>query len=96
MHAFLGLCNYYRRHVKDISRLERPLRDVIKNFPGTKQIPWDVHKEALDAFYELQEAVGKCPRLFFYDSTMPVYIHTDACNGGIGGYRVNVGTNGMG
>ena len=53
MQSFLGLCNYYRRHVKDIARLEQPLRDIIKAFPGTKQIPWEDHKEALDAFYEL-------------------------------------------
>ena len=94
MQSFLGLCNYYRRHVKDIARLEQPLRDIIKTFPGTKQIPWEVHKEALAAFHELQNAVGKCPRLFFYDNTMPVHIHTDACNGGSGGYVYQLGEDG--
>ena len=86
MHSFLGLCNYYRRHVQHIAQLEQPLRNIITRFPGTRLIPWHTEQEALRAFHQLREAVANCPRLFFYDNRMPVYVHTDACNGGIGGY----------
>ena len=94
MQSFLGLCNYYRRHVKDIAQLEQPLRNIITRFPGTRQIPWINEQEALKAFHQLREAVGSCPRLFFYDNRMPVYVHTDACNGGIGGYLFQLGEDG--
>ena len=86
MHSFVGLCNYYRRHVKNISELEQPLRRIISLYPGVRKIAWDKHPEEAAAFEKMKLAVGNCPRLFFYNSHMPVYVHTDACNNGIGGY----------
>ena len=86
MHSFVALCDYYRQHVERINELERPLRKLMQTYPGTKKIPWDQHPGDEKAFYQLRQAVGECPRLFFYDSHMPVFVHTDACNGGIGGY----------
>jgi hypothetical protein len=83
MHSFVALCNYYRQHVERINELERPLRQLMQTYPGTKKIPWDQHPGDEKAFYQLRQAVGECPRLFFYDSHMPVFVHTDACNGGI-------------
>ena len=38
MHSFVGLCNYYRRHVKNISELEQPLRRIISLYPGVRKI----------------------------------------------------------
>ena len=68
------------------NELERQLWKLMALYPGTQKIPWAQHPEESKAFYRLRTAVGECPRLFFYDSHMPVVVNTDACNGGIGGY----------
>ena len=86
MHSFLGLTNYYRKHVKGIAGLDQPLRQLVTKYPGTRKIPWAQYPTEKQAFYALRKAVAQCPRLFFYDSRMPVHVHTDACNNGIGGY----------
>ena len=94
LHTFVGLCNYFRKHVGDIAKLESPLRELIALYPGTKKIKWATHPEAKAAFYKLQTAVGKCPKLFFYNEHMPVFLHTDACNNGIGAYLFQVDDDG--
>ena len=94
LHTFVGLCNYFRKHVGDIAKLESPLRGLIAMYPGTKKIKWETHPEAKAAFYALQTAVGKCPKLFFYNEHMPVFLHTDACNNGIGAYLFQVDEDG--
>ena len=59
-----------------------------KTYKGTRKIPWTTPelKEVEAAFYTLQQEVGKCPKLFFYDETSPVFLHTDACDHGMGAY----------
>ena len=94
MHSFIGLCNYYRQHVEGIAEMEQPLRRLITAYPGIKKIPWDKHPDEAKAYLKLKEAVGKCPKLFFYDSRMRVYVYTDACNNGIGGYVFQKGPDG--
>ena len=44
------------------------------------------HPDERKAFMDLKTAIGYCPKLFYYNPSMPVFVHTDACNGGIGGY----------
>ena len=86
LNSFLGLGNYFRAHVKDVARLEKPLRRLAEKYPGSKKIPWGDHPDERKAFMDLKTAIGYCPKLFYYNPSMPVFVHTDACNGGIGGY----------
>lgn len=86
MQSFLGLCNYFRRHVKEIADTEKPLRILSTKFPGSRKIPWENHPEEAKVFQKLKNAVWDCPKLFFYDPHLPVHLHTDACNTGIGAY----------
>ena len=55
LHKFVGLCNYFRKHVGDIAKLESPLRGLIALYAGTRKIQWTKHPEAKEAFYKLQE-----------------------------------------
>ena len=86
LHSFVGLANYFRKHVKEYTRLDQTLRRVMEKYPGNRKIPWNTLLEEQTAFYALKQAVVDCPKLFFYDDKMSVHLHTDACNGGIGAY----------
>ena len=86
MQSFLGLCNYFRRHVRNIADEEKTLRILSTQYPGSRKIPWEKHPEEQTAFKKLKNAVWDCPKLFFYDPHLPVHLHTDACNTGIGAY----------
>ena len=94
--SFVCLCNFFRKHVRDIAALESPLRRVAEAYKGTRKIPWDTPElhDTKTAFYKMQEEVGKCPKLFFYDETSPVYLHTDACDHGMGAYLYQVNDKG--
>jgi hypothetical protein len=37
-------------------------------------------------FRDVQESVGKCPKLFYVDLSLPIHVRTDASDYGIGGY----------
>jgi hypothetical protein len=88
LQSFLRLANYFRAHVRDIHVHEKPLRQLIVNYPGTTVIQW--LPPAIKAFEALKEAVWRCPALFFVDGVSPVYLHTDACDTGIGAYLFQI------
>lgn len=94
LQSFLGLTTYFRDHVQDMTKLERPLRDMLKAKANKKHVSltWDDSTRA--AFKELQKAVWNCATLFFYDNTLPVFLHTDACDTGIGAYLFQIDRNG--
>ena len=91
MKQFLGLCNYFHTHVKDMSTLTNPLSDLVyseDNVTYTKRqratrIEWD-EKSRL-AFQDLKEAIDNLPLLHFIDVRAPIYLETDASDYGIGG-----------
>jgi putative transposase len=86
LQSFLGLTTYFRDHVQDMSKLERPLRDMLKAKANKKHVTLTWDDSSRKAFKALQQAVWNCATLFFYDNTLPVYLHTDACDTGIGAY----------
>ena len=38
----------------------------------------------------MKKAINDCPTLFFINEESPVYLHTDACDYGLGGYLFQV------
>ena len=46
LNAFLGLGNYYRKHVKNIAQLEKSLRSLATKYPDTRKIPWKQRSRA--------------------------------------------------
>ena len=67
---------------------EKPLRQLIATYPGQTTIKW--MPPAIASFEALREAVWKCPSLFFVDGDSPVFLHTDACDTGIGAYLFQI------
>src|ERR1700676_446252 len=77
--SFLGLAGYYRRFVKDFSKLASPLTNLLhKNVP----FKWTDKQES--AFTELKHAVSTAPVLIVPDPNQPYVVVTDASGFAIG------------
>ena len=82
LRGFLGLVNYFRDHVRGYAATCAPLHRLTTQ-PG-KRLTWD--REAEDAFEKIKVDISNLQTLFFVDDDAPVFLHTDACKYGLGGY----------
>ncbi len=83
--SFLGLVNYFRDHVQQgLSHKVKPLNDIMIPYKKGTSIDWTPRLE--QCFRDVQESVGNCPKLFYVDLRLPIYVRTDASDYGIGGY----------
>jgi len=78
--SFLGFANFYRRFIKNYSRVARPLTELTKG--GKKE--WEWNPQAEEAFQELKRRFTTAPILAHFDATKPVIIETDASDFAIG------------
>ena len=78
LQSFLGLVNYYRRFIKDCSKIGKPLTELTKN------VPYVWTKEANKAFQILKKAVVSAPVLHQYNPKYPIFVTTDASKYAIG------------
>ena len=87
---FLGLANYFRDHIQNYSSLSHPLDKLVCNYKDAKnrEVRWTA--ETTVAFQSIQQAIGKCPKLFFMSHQAPIYLETDASGYGIGAYLYQV------
>jgi transposase InsO family protein len=76
---FLGLCVYYRRFVKDFSKIAKPLYHLTKDDTKFK---WDEDCEA--TFEALKVKLTSAPTLAHPDYDKPFLLYTDASNLGLG------------
>ena len=70
---------YYRRFVRDFSRIAAPLRQLLK-----KNVPYQWGKEQQTAFHTLKNALVTAPILVFPDYTKPFRLDTDGSKLGLG------------
>uniref|UniRef100_A0A672LNT7 Reverse transcriptase/retrotransposon-derived protein RNase H-like domain-containing protein n=1 Tax=Sinocyclocheilus grahami TaxID=75366 RepID=A0A672LNT7_SINGR len=76
---FLGLSNYYRRFIKNYAKLSEPLCALIRD---ATPFGWDDScQKAMD---DLKSCLTSSPVLRFPDFGKAFYIHTDACDAGLG------------
>jgi len=78
--SFLGFANFYRRFIKDYSRVARPLTELTKG--GKKE--WEWNQQSEEAFQELKQWFTTAPILAHFDATKPVVIETDTSDFAIG------------
>jgi RNase H-like domain found in reverse transcriptase len=62
----------------------KPLHMLLSNYSKTKKVTWTV--EALHAFQQIKKEILKCTTIHFLDDNVPIFLHTDASDYGIGGY----------
>ncbi|UYV75671.1 hypothetical protein LAZ67_13000963 [Cordylochernes scorpioides] len=77
--SFLGMCSYYRKYIKDFSKIADPLTNLIKK---SVSFTWTERQE--EAFQTLKTALLSPPILGHFNPNASTYVHTDASNIGIG------------
>ena len=77
--AFLGLCNYYQRFVKNYSLLAGPLLRLLK-----KNATFHWHSTQHELFMALKERLTTTPILVYPDFSNPFTLYTDASGDSIG------------
>ncbi|KAE8689004.1 Detected protein of unknown function [Hibiscus syriacus] len=80
LRSFLGLANYYRRFVKDYSRITTPLTELLK-----KEKPWAWDQTCQEAFDKIKLLLSSEPALCLPNYNKPFEVHTDASDVAIGG-----------
>ena len=78
--SFLGFANFYRRFIRDYSKVARPLTELTKKTEKT----WEWTPEAGRAFTDLKNRFTTAPILAHFDPERPVIIETDASDFAIG------------
>ena len=73
LRSFLGLASYYRKFVRDFSKITKPLLDLLKK--SVSEI-WDEH--CYRAFGELKRRLTSAHVLKFPEFKKPFEVHTDA------------------
>ena len=71
--AFLGFCNFYRRFIRDFSKIARPLFELTK-----KDHEWNWTEQCNKAFENLKEIFITAPMLTMPDTTKPMRLECDA------------------
>ena len=86
---FLGFVGYYRRFIKNLSRIAKPIRKVITGLKNQSKrtakkttIEWT--EAANSAFKHLKELCDSAPILAYPDYQLPFILHTDSRSEGLG------------
>ena len=82
--AFIGLVNYFRDHLKDLSIVMRPLDKLVTPYHPKDILNWN--EETTASFKAATKLVDECPKLHFLDDSSEIILQTDACNTGMGAY----------
>ena len=85
---FLGLLQYYRKFLHNLSTLLSPLNALLKN------TPWKWTKECDQAFSDAKSALASAAVLVHYNPKLPLRLATDASSYGIGAVISHVSTEG--
>jgi hypothetical protein len=88
--SFIGFANFYRRFIKNFSKISVPLTDILKKPTGTQLrakrrlarqnglSTGFLPPQAKEAFYELREAFAKAVMLHHFDPERPCRLETDS------------------
>src|SRR6266536_1664007 len=79
LRAALGLFSYYRKFIKDFSRIAKPITSLLK-----KDIPFKWTQKHQTAFNNLKERLTLAPILSYPDFELPFILYTDASGTGLG------------
>ena len=82
--SFLGLANYYKRFVKDFSKICVPLNRLLQKDKKQKFEPGDWTDKCQHAFDTLKNSLTSPPVLGYADMNKPFVLSTDASGAAIG------------
>ena len=78
--SFLGFCNFYRRFIKDYSRICRPLTALT-----SKNVPFDFNDDCKNAWEALRRQLQNAPILCHYEPHRQTKLETDSSDGVVAG-----------
>ena len=81
LRSFLGLCNVYRRFIRDFTHLAHPLNRLLKKGSPDK---FELDDEQMKSFREFVKIVCSPPVLALPQRGLQYSVDTDACDYGIG------------
>lgn len=90
LRSFLAFAGYYRRFIKDFSKITKPLSDLLlptatkKNKKLKEQKAWIWDHEQQQTFDNLKQILTTPPILAYLDFQLPFILHTDASINGLG------------
>lgn len=87
--SFVGVLNYSRAYIKDLSRISKPIYDVMGN--GTK-FEWGERQR--QAFYAAKQAFMQATPLAWWTEERKTILETDASDVGIEAVLYQVDSNG--
>ena len=88
--SFVAFAGYYRRFVKDFSKVTKPLTDLLpptstrKNAKPKKTKDWKWEEEHEVTFNKLKDILTSPPILVYPEFQQPFELHTDASGKGLG------------
>lgn len=101
LRSFLGFCGYYRRFVKDYSKIAHPLNHLLSGYPPSAREPKEKQEKCYlnpsepfgcrwddkceTAFEELKRRLTQSSVLAFANLQQPYVLHVDARREGLGG-----------
>ncbi len=77
--SFMGLCNFFRTHIKDFALITAPLFKLTRKDSGYKSVP--LPEKAMKAFYILQKQLTSEPVMAFPKSDHQYALITNAATG---------------
>jgi hypothetical protein len=80
LQSFLGFCNYYRRFIKDLSKIARPLHDLTK-----RDVPFSWGVQQQQSFKTLKAAIISDPILTIPHDSAPWRVKSDCSDHALGG-----------
>ncbi len=84
--VFLGFANFYRRFIRNFSKIAKPMSDMLKGGKAGKfTAVFRPTPEMIDAFHRLQQAFTKAPVLIHFDPEKPIRLDTDSSGFAIAG-----------
>jgi cleavage and polyadenylation specificity factor subunit 1 len=97
MKTFLGMVNHLHTHIQGLSQISEPLVRLIgEGYTKSKKnhrLEWNADANA--AFELVKTRVDECPKLWFEDTSLPVYVQTDASKYGMGAYMFQLTPEGV-
>lgn len=88
LQRFIGMCNWYRRHIKDFSAIASPMTELLK----AKKFTWN--ESAGIAFKKLKEVLLSPPILRPPRWDLTMILQCDASNEGVGAALTQIDENG--
>ena len=95
LRSFIAFAGYYRRFVKDFSKITKPLTDMLppttrKRNKNKEQKEWNWTKTEQGIFEDLKEILTSPPILAYPNFENPFELHTDASIKGLGAVLYNI------